>query len=160
MTAIVRTTLAAARRSPSGRVGLAAVIILMGAAIVGMHSLGAGHQGGVMSPPAVAAAADNHASFVGYPTANIATSPSSEISMPAACAPGCLTGPHAGHAMSEVCLAILPTVLLLLLPRLRRPFPVLVRGLAGAFHARSSGLSRRPPPPLRPSLSKLCILRT
>jgi len=65
-----------------------------------------------------------------------------------------------GHAMGELCVAILTALVLLLAAALRRPCAVMPVGLRRPVPRRVAALLGRSPPWTAPSLSKLCVLRT
>ncbi len=160
MTALVRTALASARRSPGGRVGLGLATLLMAAAIIGMHSWGAGHDERPLTVAAgssVASRADSaaHSSMSMPDPVPAVDSPSGE------CVPGCATANPVGHTMGMVCVGILTALVLALLGGPGRHHSIVARRRPAGPSGRPSGRRRRAPPPhLSPSLSKLCILRT
>jgi hypothetical protein len=149
-------------------------------AVIGMHSLGAGHldlmaddmPGMTQQLAAVTSPLHPHAGTDLAPQAAPATSSTASAAVAApgqgrerpcpgsACSGVGPAGHGAGHDMTAMCLAVLPGLLLLLAWILlgRRPAAV---AAGTAWRALMSPIRAGPPPPhLTPSLSKLCILRT
>jgi hypothetical protein len=161
--------------SPAGRL---LAVMTLALAVIGMHSLGAGHldlmaAGAPEMTTQLTAAASPTVRHPGTdmapkasPAAALATSavPAATRHQPEPC-PGstCAGADPAGHSashdMTAMCLAVLPGLLLLLTSLLLRRSPAAV--VAGtAWRALTSPIRAGPPLHLTPSLSKLCILRT
>ena len=163
--------------SPAGRL---LAVVTLALAVIGMHSLGAGHldlmadgtHGMHHSVAAVTSSLHPHPGTDMAPAARTTGSTTSPaVAAPAGHARPCPgstcsgvdpAGHGGGHDMTAMCLAVLPGLLLLLtwllLGRGRGP----VAAVAGtAWRALTSPIRAGPPPPhLTPSLSRLCILRT
>ena len=162
--------------SPPGRL---LAVVTLALAVIGMHSMGAGHHDPMansahaMTQQVVAASSSLHphhgidmapqaarttdsttSASVAWPTGHARPCPGS------ACSGVGQAGRGAGQDMTAMCLAVLPGLLLLLTWLLLGRSPSAV--VAGtAWRAPTSPIRAGPPPPhLTPSLSKLCILRT
>jgi hypothetical protein len=161
--------------SPAGRL---LAVMTLALAVIGMHSLGAGHPGLMaddthgmtqqvaavtpsaqshrtdMAPQALPGTGSTTSPAVAAPTGHAQRCPGS------ACSGVDPAGHSAGQDMTAMCLAVLPGLLLLLTwLLLRRGAAAVVAGTA--WRALTSPIRAGPPPPhLTPSLSKLCILRT
>ena len=162
--------------SPAGRL---LAVMTLALAVIGMHSLGAGHldlmtdgtpgmtqqvaavtsslplhPGTDMAPQAAPATGSTTSPAVAAPAGHARPCPGS------ACSGVGPAGHGGGHDMTAVCLAVLPGLLLLL------TWLLLGRGPAAAaagtaWRLLTSPIRAGPPPPhLTPSLSRLCILRT
>lgn len=142
---------------------LAAAVLAVVIGVVAMHSLGMGHQGMRLAGPAhsMAAPSPHPAAPASFATMrDMAVSPGAD---------GCTSCPVATDQASHqsgsdgiqgMCLAVLPILLLMLTRSLagRRSLgpAFLLRGRRQSMPA----ISRDPPLHLRPSMWKLCVLRT
>jgi hypothetical protein len=161
--------------SPAGRL---LAVMTLALAVIGMHSLGAGHldlmaddmpgmtqqlaavtsplhphAGTDLAPQALPGTGSTTSPAVAAPTGHAQRCPGS------ACSGVDPAGHSPGHDMTAMCLAVLPGLLLLLTwLLLRRGAAAVVAGTA--WRALTSPIRAGPPPPhLTPSLSQLCILR-
>lgn len=160
--------------SPAGRL---VAVMTLALAVIGMHSLGAGHldlmadgtpgmtqqvaavtssphPGTDMAPQAARTTDSTTSPAVAAPVGHARPCPGSACSVVAP------AGHGAGHDMTAMCLAVIPGLLLLLARLLLRRRPAAVTA-GTAWRAVTSPIRAGPSPPhLTPSLSKLCILRT
>ena len=166
--------------SPAGRL---LAVMTLALAVIGMHSLGAGHldlmtdgtPGMTQQVAAVTSSLPLHPGTDMAPPTMRTMQTTDSTTSPAVAAPGqdharpcpgsacsgvAPAGHGAGHDMTAMCLAVLPTLLLLLTwLLLGRRRAAITAGTA--WRALTSPIRAGPPPPhLTPSLSRLCILRT
>ncbi len=132
-------------------------ILTLIAGFVTMHSLGLGHDPTAMTGAASSASA-------GHVTLHaVDSAPHAEAAL-GSC-PTCATvlagAARTVHQMGSMCLGVLPMLLLLLLRPLRRRAAATATATL-ALGRSAFALTARGPPGghLRPSLSKLCVLRT
>ncbi len=141
----------------SGLLVLAVLALIAG--VVAMHSLGLGH-----GPMSMASAGDVGSSETHH-AAPLAAGPApAHWSETAETCATCLVVVAAGssapaHGMGSMCLAVLPILLLLLVTLLRRRASTLTHPVRRGRLRVLLRSGRDPPAYLRPSLSKLCILR-
>lgn len=142
----------------SGLLVLAVLALIAG--VVAMHSLGLGH-----GPMSMASAGHGVGSSETHHAAPLAAGPApAHRSETAQTCATCLVVVAAGssapaHGMGSMCLAVLPILLLLLVALLRRRTSTLTHPVRRGRLRVLLRSGRDPPAYLRPSLSKLCILR-
>jgi hypothetical protein len=143
-------------------------VLALAVAVIGMHSLGAGHLDMPM-PHAHGATSRGHAAgpSPAHTDARAPLMPATAMDArsPSHCSDGgCAAAGHgshdAAHLMGLICLAVLPVLLTLLLTLLlRRTRPASRVGTV--WRLLTCPVRGAPPPPhLSPSLAKLCVLRT
>ena len=142
-------------------------LLALAVAVIGMHSLGAGHFDlAIPHLHGVTNAANPAAQLPGHTVAQapLKWTPTVEASGSSHCSVGeCpaagMDGHGAGHLMSTVCLGVLPALLLLLAwLLLRRTRPA--SQVFTVWRVLSTPVRGSPPSHLTPSLTKLCVLRT
>lgn len=137
-------------RTVMQRLGLVLFVLATVVAVIGMHSLGAGHT----------PAGHSSGHGAGHGSVPQAVQPPADDAASAAETAGVSTPVGEGdHGLAQMCLAILSLALGLVLA-VRR---ALRRSVALAFAAMSRPVptpARPPPLHLRPSLDRLCVSRT